>query len=313
MKFFHHVKVPLKDQQHLRYVWRNPTGTSATQTLCMTRHPFGAASSPFLCQFVLHRAAKDSSADLPSAAERVKRNFYVDNYMDSFDTVEEAKSTCKDIIELLRRAGLKINEWCSTSKALLSHLPSSDLIVPFIDLDVDPLPTGRMLGVRLNPNTDTFGYKIKVNPAVKTKREILSEVATQYDPLGWLAPVTITARILLQNVWLSGTGWDEPVAPKLLSLWQSWASNLHHVENLSIPRLLTPTTDGIELHAYCDASEAAYGCVLYARSEIGHKIHVNIIASRSKVAPIKPMTIPKLELQAAVLAVRVVTHCHKEI
>jgi len=65
--------------------------------------------------------------------------------MDSFDTVEEAKSTCKNIIELIRRAGLKINEWCSTSKALLSHLPSPDLIVPYIDLDADPLPIARML------------------------------------------------------------------------------------------------------------------------------------------------------------------------
>jgi len=148
---------------------------------------------------------------------------------------------------------------------------------------------------------------------VKTKREILNEVATQYDPLGWLALVTITARILLQNVWLSGTGWDEPVAPKLLSLWKSWASTLHLVENLAIPRLLTPTTDGIELHAYCDASEAAYGCVLYARSEIDDKVYVNIIASRSKLAPIKPMTISKLERQAAVLAVRMVSHYMWEI
>ena len=304
VKFFHHVGVALEDQIMLSYLWSPPGSTGPPEVWCMTRQPFGVVSSPFLSLFCLNRCAEDNRHEFPLVVEQVKNGFYMDNYCDSFPSVKIAKLRCESLATVLKRGSFILNEWASNSKRLLAGFPAKDLAIPFLNLETESLPTGRMLGLFLDPNEDSFLYRVRVRPEANTKREILREVASQSDPLGFILPVTITARALLQDIWLSGSSWDQPVAAPLLDIWKKWAAELPRIEELRIQRLIVPLSESIELHCFGDASETACGAVLYARTEVDGKVYVNIIAAKAKVAPIKPLTIPKLELQAAVMVAR---------
>ena len=111
----------------------------------------------------------------------------------------------------------------------------------------------------------------------------------------------MTARSLLQQIWLNGTSWDEPVHAEILRRWEEWEEELPAVESLRFPRLIVPPgTVKMELHGFGDASEEAYGAVLYVRCETGDgTTSVHFVAGKVKVAPVKPLTIPRLELLSA--------------
>lgn len=313
IKFFHHVGVVEEDQMMFCFLWSPLDSSDPPQLWCMMYQPFGSIASPFLSLFCLNRCAEDAAAEFPWVVEMVRRAFYMDNFCYSFPTVEEAKQKCLDLAIVLRRGNFHLNEWASNSREVLAQFPASQLSVPFLDLETEQLPTGRMLGLFLNPNTDTFGYRVRIRPEADTKRAILREVASQSDPLGLILPVTITARALLQDIWLSGSKWDEPIASPLLVIWKKWAEELHHVANLQIPRLLVPLCEEIDLHSFGDACETAFGAALYARAEVAGTVSVNLVAARANVGPIKPLTIPKLELQAAVSATRIAGKFGKEL
>ena len=125
-KMFYQVGVMKSDQPSLRYLWRTPGSKGPPRTFQMMVQPFGAVSSPFVCTHILRRAAKDFSQQYPEAAQRILSNFYVDNYLDSFNTVEEATAVCQQLMELHKKAGFHLTQWLSSSRELLSNLPSSD-------------------------------------------------------------------------------------------------------------------------------------------------------------------------------------------
>ena len=138
----------------------------------------------------------------------------------------------------------------------------------------------------------------------------MSHVAGIADQNGFLIPVTVPARALLQSIWISGTGWDEPVIQEILEQWKKWSDELSAVELLEIPRLLVPPgTVSISIHGFGDASEIAYAAVVYIRcvNDAGD-IYINFIAAKAKVAPVRPLTIPRLELLAALINFRLVRH-----
>ena len=116
--------------------------------------------------------------------------------------------------------------------------------------------------------------------------------------------------MLLQAIWTTGTGWDDPVVLDILDRWYKWMSELPAVESLEVPRLLIPPgTTRIDLHCYGDASEIAHGFSLYVRCEQEDgQIYVNFVAAKVKVVPVKPLTMPRAELLAALLSYRLSSH-----
>lgn len=140
-----------------------------------------------------------------------------------------------------------------------------------------------------------------------TKRSALSRVAQLFDPLGWLAPVTIVGKIFIQNLWKSQIGWDDPLPSSLAADWITFEENLKTVSNLSIPHWIGTSSSarGIEFHGFSDASQDALGAVLYIRTFHDFAdAKVTLLTAKSKVAPVKRQTIPRLELSAAVLLAR---------
>ena len=150
----------------------------------------------------------------------------------------------------------------------------------------------------------------------QTKRAILRTVSSIFDPLGFLAAVTFTAKSLLQDIWCTGVGWDEEIDPHLLERWQAWRETLSSLESLTIPRCyFRDQNDGIttQLHIFADASELGFGAVGYLRREYPDRVDTSFVMAKSRVAALKFVTIPRMELCAAVMAVRLGSLIREEL
>ena len=150
----------------------------------------------------------------------------------------------------------------------------------------------------------------------QTKRAILRTVSSIFDPLGFLAAVTFTAKSLLQDIWRTGVGWDEEIDPHLLERWQAWHKTLSSLESLTIPRCyFRDQNDGIatQLHIFADASELGFGAVGYLRREYPDRVDTSFVMAKSRVAALKFVTIPRMKLCAAVMAVRLGSFIREEL
>ncbi|XP_026012642.1 uncharacterized protein LOC113014968 [Astatotilapia calliptera] len=178
-----------------------------------------------------------------------------------------------------------------------------------LDLSRDQLPTERALGVQWDIERDVFTFSIVNKNKPLTRRGILSNVSSIYDPLGFLAPVILPAKQILQHLCKLRFGWDETIPAEMAQTWQKWVEDLVLLNKFSIGRCVTPKGFGeiesAQLHHFCDASETGYGAVSYLRLSNGkQEVCVSFIIGKARVAPLKQVTIPRLELAAAVLAVR---------
>ena len=122
-------------------------------------------------------------------------------------------------------------------------------------------------------------------------------------------------KILQQKVWEHGTGWDEPVPHKVETAWNRWRRELPALRDHLISRYCFKYNDAVktcELHRFCDTSESVYAAVVYLKSENeSGEIHLALIAAKTKVAPVKRQTIPRLELCGALILARLLRHCAK--
>lgn len=170
-----------------------------------------------------------------------------------------------------------------------------------------------------SPSSDSFSLEItlnRFNTCNPTNRSIFSDIARMFDPLGWYGPVLITAKIIIQNIWLLGLDWDEFISSELLEQWTRFKSDLPNLENIKIPWWLgTLSSDSnlIELHAHSDASERAYAAVTYLKVNNENNPLSNIVMAKTKVAPVKTLSIPRLELCGALLAAKLAHKIKNEL
>ena len=169
----------------------------------------------------------------------------------------------------------------------------------------------KTLGLQRLADVDvfTFNRKRRDSDLPFTKRNFLKKMASLFDPLGFLAPFIVVAKILLQEIWTRGLDWDENLDDDLMVKATSWLKQLDHLEDIRIPRCLrlgqNEEVRSFTLHTFVDASQAAYGAVAYAKFVYySGKQSCRLIAAKTKVAPLKAMSIPHLELMAAVLGAR---------
>lgn len=167
-----------------------------------------------------------------------------------------------------------------------------------------------------NTKTDTFTYSLQfiklynmVDEYHPTKREVLQIVMSVFDPLGFLAHLVVHAKVLLQEIWRHEIGWDVQLPVSLKERWSKWVHHLMQVENLHIPPLYSPRMSpnhpkSIQLHIFVDASIEAYGAAAYFRIEDEDGVDSRVVGAKSIVAPNRPISIPRLELQGAVLGNR---------
>lgn len=318
---FHQVHVSNKHVNFLRFLWW-PGGDTAqvSQEYRMKVHLFGAASSPSCANYALRRTADDNAEHFPpEVVSTVKNNFYVDDCLRSVASEEEARKMIQDLTALCQKGGFTLSKWVSNSRAVLRSVSeghrAKDMME--LDLDTDQLPVERTLGLQWYVETDQFGFKASAQEQPQTRRGILSVVSSLYDPLGFLAPFSMMAKLLLQELCKRNFGWDEDIPHVLAKQWAGWLEDLHKVAKFKIDRCIKPNDFGnpvtVQLHHFSDASEVGYGAVSYLRLERDNKVHVAFMMGKARVAPLKQTTIPRLELTAAVLAVRVDRMLQKEL
>lgn len=314
-KMFLQVGVRKEDQALFRYLWRRPGSASPPWTYQMMVEIFGASSSPTSCTYVLRRTAEDNP-EFSDVADKVTENFYVDNYLDSFDDAQEAARCCMRLTMLLQRGGFKLTHLMTSSPEIWKSFPPEQRAAPNLNVDLDGLPVERTLGLLWQGDHDTFGFEFKRRGPISTKCQILSAVSSVFDPLGFLSCVTLTPKLILQDIWRVGKdsgipriGWDDMLPPELQERWESYSKYLDTLETLHIPRNLRPThflvtNTTFQLHTFCDASQQGYSAVVYLRAQFNNEISTSFVTARAKVAPVRQLTIPRLELMAAVMGYR---------
>ncbi|XP_071579220.1 uncharacterized protein [Temnothorax nylanderi] len=206
----------------------------------------------------------------------------------------------------MNRGCFPLQKWAANSAELLTDIPEDQR--ESSDYPINHDDTLKVLGLSWSPRDDSFRFVISPYAVtVHTKRSVLSFIAKLYDPLGWASPIVIAAKMLMQELWLRKIDWDAPIPDDLLHQWINYVSDLPNISKIRIPRWTGMRQDklDVELHGFADASTRAYAAVVFLR--IVHSpsnIQVILLAAKTKVAPLKTVSVPRLELNAVVLLIR---------
>ena len=316
---FHQVKVREEDQDSLRFLWWNGSTDDHPEEYVMTVHILGAADSPCAANSTLKRTADDNERDFDAVTvDTLRRNFYVDDCLKSVPTPDAAIQLASQLVELCAKGGFNLTKFMSNDRQVLAKIPVEKRATPSLDLDLDELPVNRALGVRWNIETDTFGFKVVDLDKPNTMRGVLSTISSVFDPLNFAAPVMLPAKQIMQTLWRRKAPWDQPISGEILMKWEKWKRYLPLLENVSVPRCYFSRLDHegvrLQLHHFCDASEAGYGTASYLRIEyLDGLTECAFLTGKSRNAPIKCVSIPRLELQGALLAARMDSTVRNEL
>ncbi|XP_043238748.1 uncharacterized protein LOC122390137 isoform X1 [Amphibalanus amphitrite] len=313
---FHRVRVPAADANMLRFLWFKDNDVGAEAVVCRMRsHIFGAVSSPSVASFALRQCAEEGRDRYPEASRIVDENVYVDDALVSASSVDSAIHLACDLKQLCSEGRFNMCKFASHSAAFLQSIPREDrgANVKDLDLQVEGLKQPeRALGMRWSVTDDTFRFLFVDREKPATRRGILSTVSALFDPLGIVGPVTLRGKLLVQRLCTMSCGWDDVIPSPLAEEWSAWLEQANRLDMVSLNRSIQ-TADGEvvsrQLHVFSDASEVGHSAVAFLRAETraedgSSTSTVRFLMGKALVNPVRFVTIPRLELAAAVVAVR---------
>ncbi|XP_076648090.1 uncharacterized protein LOC143356360 [Halictus rubicundus] len=322
---FLRVKVRQEDRGAQRFLWRGNARDVEPHVYEMTSLIFGAKSSPCSAMYIKDENAKSFANQYPGAAKSIIKNSYMDDFLASRATVQEAACLVRDVEKINVNANFEMHGWVSNEERALSGASNRELSRN----GENPLCTHkgeRVLGLFWDTRSDTLGFNMEIakipkdllnGKKIPSKREYLRVVMSVFDPLGFLSRLMLMSKILMQEIWRSGIGWDDQIRVEEQKGWLSWVKRLRDAREIRLPRCLSPNGTHYtkaDLHVFCDASLKAYAAAAYLRFEVENApARVAFIMAKTRVAPLKPMSIPRLELQAALLASRLARTVQKEL
>ena len=320
-KMFYAFRVHPEDRDFLRFLWwKGGDINRPLTTYRMTAHLFGAVSSPACASYGLRRVADEFPECGDDVRSFISKDFYVDDGLKSVATEESAADLVRRTVEVCRRRGIRLHKFSSNSENLLKTLPESECAEKnyLLKLNFDEYPTERVLGMLWNLKADSFQYQVKADKTPETRRGVLSVTSGIFDPLGWVSPFTVRAKMILQELCQEGLDWDDRVPESILKRWESWYKDAEVLHHINLRRcFLTENWDNrgeMQFHHFADASERAYGACSYLRvADSSGRVSVHLVMSKARVAPLKSVTIPRLELMAAVIAVRLSVILDREL
>ncbi|GFV54129.1 integrase catalytic domain-containing protein [Trichonephila clavipes] len=250
------------DQQDLqRIIWKHGLDAEIL-TYRLKTVTYGLSNAPFLAIRTLQQLAKDEKSRFPLASETLLYDTYMDDIVSGVPDLETAQQLQSQLKDALQSCGMNLHKWSSNSPELLNSSLSSDVEHSFstdIDLSV------KTLGISWKPFEDCFVFKVSVSAKhIYTKREILSVIAKLYDPLGFLGPVIAKAKVFLQQLWQCKLDWDDVLPNSIANEWREFVTTLKYIEEVKKLRFIMADNNvRIVLQGFADASEAAYGAVVY--------------------------------------------------
>ncbi|XP_029154848.1 uncharacterized protein LOC114929767 [Nylanderia fulva] len=292
-KMYRQILVHPEDRRLQTILWRH-TSSDDVHEYELRTVTYGLACAPFLAIRTLHQLAADEEARYPRGVKALRHDCYVDDVVTGADSLEDAIDLQQELRSLCmvltgvppeHRHQRKPHSWEGESHATL--------------------------GLRWHPQGDWFSFTIRPRAITDfTKRRVLAETARLFDPMGWLAPVVIRAKILIQTTWLQRLDWDSPLPDQDAHRWRQLLNQLPLLDDIRITRWLNTGTDHsqLQLHGFADASERGYAAVVYIRNAATEKTSINLLMAKSKVAPVKQVSLPRLELCAAALLTTLMLH-----
>ncbi|XP_063245165.1 uncharacterized protein LOC134546326 [Bacillus rossius redtenbacheri] len=287
------------------------SSTAPVQDYRLKTVTYGVSSAPFLALRTLKQLAEDEREQFPTASRVLLSDVYVDDVVTGAPSVDSAVAMQQELIKLLAKGGFQLRKFMSNHPTLLNWLPAEDIeTLQPLALDQDSCTVIKVLGLQWNPTSDTYSYKVRASACPATKRTILSNVARIFDPLGWLTPISMFAKCLIQVLWVQNLDWDTKPPPNILDSWNKFNSQLPLLSALNISRLVRGKQGcSYQLHGFSDSSELGYAASVYLRVvDVDGTITVHLLAGKSKVAPVKAQSLPRLELCGALLLSRLLRH-----
>ena len=306
-KAFLQVGVDEKDRDAHRFFW-NDVGT--VRIMRFTRVPFGNKGSPFLLMATIRHHLVNL---LPTkVSQELKDNLYMDDWLSGCDDEKEAFAMFSEAQEIMNTAGMELAKWASNSKDLSERIKGECQSAIAI--------SHKVLGLEWSMLNDMFsfkGFSVSTDTCV-TKRLALSLISRLFDPMGFLNPFVIRAKILFQTIWRQGLSWDELLPNDLQQQFRKWLLDLSVLRQWAIPRrffsINWSQNPKLTVHGFGDASESAYGACIYLVAERADGSSESaFVISRARVAPLKKVTLPRLELLGALLCARLISYVKREL
>lgn len=304
VKAFHQIRLADRDLDVHRFLWCRQ---GQTRVMRFQRVVMGVASSPFLMNAtVKHHLSK--YADSPVICE-LRDNLYVDDWLTGADSPEQVTEMLQEASSVMAGAGMELAKCCSNSTDLFEKAQQASA--------GDQTQAGKVkvLGVTWSRDDDTFSFAGGQLPegVVPTKRLVLSVLARLFDPLGFVTPFVMMAKCMFQELWSLKLGWDDDVPDSSAELLTQWMRDCQKLQMVKVPRCYSDlpgmdwsSGEGVELHAFADASPKGYGAAVYMRVRQASATSVSLVMSKGRVAPLKRLTLPRLELLGCLMAARLV-------
>ena len=303
-KMFNSVELSIFDQHVHRFLWRSMDASKKPETYVLTAVPFGDRPSGCIVMLAMKETAKMMKNEYPTAYRIIDEDSYVDDIIHSMDNIDEVRTATKEVEHVLEQASFKIKNWT------ISDTPNQNNNINLLDANSE-----RVLGMQWYPAADEFCFEVKLNfsakrrgvridanitkngvideiPEIFTKRLVLSQIATIYDPLGLISPFILKGKLLMRTVMTFSNNqgkkldWDTPLPPDLKEKWLIFFKNIFELENIKIQRCIKLSTSDTnpQLILFCDASMHAYGAAAYVRWQSSdNKFHCNLLASKIRL------------------------------
>ena len=311
--FLLQIELNNQDRDATRFLWLKDTNKSVNsvdnlEAYRFCRVLFGAAPSPFLLNATIRYHLNENDNWI---MKDLTENMYMDNVVTGTHCHDKALEHYSLSRNYLQKAGMNLRQWTSNSIALNRRAQ---------DDNAHAAQTTKILGLTWNSTNDTLSLSlenmIKKSEAITklAKRSTISFASKLFDPLGYVEPITVKAKIMIQDLWKQNLSWDEDVPSDHANQWLKWISDISNLTSIEIPRpyFLTDISTR-QLHIFCDSSQLAYGAVAYLRGKSGAEVYTAFVMAKTKVAPIKTQTLPRLELLAALLGVQLSEYLTKTL
>lgn len=313
VKMFRQIWVEGSDREKQRIVWASHRDLPVNHYRLKTV-TYGTACAPYLAIRTLKQLCLDGRNKYPLAANCLEEECYVDDIFAGDNDLAAAVQKKSELIQLLHSAGIELNKWAANDIELLPGESNAKNNAEFEISNKDQVV--KTLGLSWHPGRDAFIFQVQDIQRLKeanTKRLILANISSLFDPLGWLSPIIVTAKILMQDICINKVEWDCSLPEDISGRWHSYCESLQDLPLISIERRLgIREGDDLQIHGFCDASTRAFAAVVYLRMNAPEgNIRVRLLAAKSRVTPIKTVCIPNLELCGAVLVVKLVKYLQK--
>ena len=313
-------------RDYLRFLWKEHPGSEEPLKIYRFKVlPFGLNCAPYLAIRTVQHHLSTLSAAYPNAAESVDRQCYVDDFIYSGKTVAEVTQLRSEISEAMDKGSFHFSKWLSNSPVVMNATPAEDraAAAPLVLAEKNPEystePISSALGIAWDPLRDVFEFQgalaLCIPKDKETMRTLCSRAAKIFDPLGFLSPFTVLAKMLMQQCWMRQLKWDDALPPEVLEPWVKWIEEIAFLSYIDISRpLCTHEYASLELHGFSDASEKACAAVVYGRfATRSGRVTVRLIMAKTKISPIKGSTIPRLELAATLLLARLASKIQQKL